>query len=261
MDDASRFGLDFGYGVRAKVLFQMKRYDEALKYANMALGVNSRIEDRSYIKDTHIWELTETASNNYYVIVGGQARSQGDYFGITITPDVAKLIDPNDYVAKYYFDSGVGAWEDPYPELPEGALQCEVSDTKWNMFGIRSETMYYLAAECLIRSSHIAEGLGQIDRVRTLRIEDYTPLANQASGLSEKEAMKLLQDAKRVEFLNSFENFCDRKRWNSEPEYAETLTRDCGTYGTYSIRPDSPLWVFPFPQNAVLHNASLTQNY
>ena len=73
--------------------------------------------------------------------------------------------------------------------------------------------------------------------------------------------MKLLQDAKRVEFLNSFENFCDRKRWNSEADYAETLTRDCGEYGTFSISPDSPLWVFPFPQNAVLHNESLTQNY
>lgn len=261
VDDPCRFGLDFGYGVRAKVLFQMKHYDEALRYANLALGVNSRIEDRSTVKTTGVWTLTETAANNYYVITGGQARGFGDYYGVTITPEVAALIDPNDYVMKYHNVDGSPAWDDPYPELPEGALQSNISDTKWNMFGIRSETMYYLAGECLIRSGKIAEGLGQIDRVRTLRIEDYKPLANQASGLSKKEAMKLLQDAKRVEFLNSFENFCDRKRWNSEPEYAETLTRDCGEYGTFSISPDSPLWVFPFPQNAVLHNESLTQNY
>lgn len=260
VDDPCRFGLDFGYGVRAKVLFQMKHYDEALRYANLALGVNSRIEDRSTVKTTGVWTLTETASNNYYVIVGGQARSMGDYYGITITPEVAALIDPNDYVMKYHND-GMPAWDTPYPELPDGALQCQVSDTKWNMFGIRSETMYYLAGECLIRSDRIAEGLGQIDRVRAMRIENYTPFASQASGLTEQQAMKLLQDAKRVEFLNSFENFCDRKRWNSETDYAETLTRDMGTYGTYSIRPDSPLWVFPFPANAVNHNPSLTQNY
>lgn len=261
VDDPCRFGLDFGYGVRAKVLFQMKHYDEALRYANLALGVNSRIEDRSTVKTTGVWTLTETASNNYYVIVGGQARSMGDYYGITITPEVAALIDPNDYVMKYHNVDGSPAWDDPYPELPEGALQSNISDTKWNMFGIRSETMYYLAGECLIRSGKIAEGLGQIDRVRAMRIENYTPFASQASGLTEQQAMKLLQDAKRVEFLNSFENFCDRKRWNSETDYAETLTRDMGTYGTYSIRPDSPLWVFPFPANAVNHNPSLTQNY
>ena len=36
-----RFGSDFGYGVRARILFQMKRYDEALVYANKALSVNA----------------------------------------------------------------------------------------------------------------------------------------------------------------------------------------------------------------------------
>ena len=259
VDDPCRFGLDFGYGVRAKVLFQMKNYSEALRYANLALGVNSRIEDRSGIVNTGLWTLTETAPNNYYVIWSNNSNL-GDYYGINITPEVAALIDPNDYIMKY---SNPVAWDTPYPTLPAGALQCTISDIKWNVFGIRSETMYYLAGECLIRTGHIAEGLSQIDRVRANRIENYTPFASQASGLTEKQAMKFLQDAKRVEFLNTFENFCDRKRWNSESDYAETITRDLGEEygGTYSIAPDSPLWVFPFPQNAVLHNESLTQNY
>ena len=102
-----------------------------------------------------------------------------------------------------------------------------------------------------------------MDRVRVMRIEDYRPFADQAASLTEKEAMKLLQDSKRVEFFNTFENFCDRKRWNSEADYAETIVRDLGPEygGQVSLRPDSPLWVFPFPQNAVLHNSSLTQNY
>ena len=47
VSDPCRFGLDFGYGVRARVLFQMKRYDEALQYATRALQVNNTIEDRS----------------------------------------------------------------------------------------------------------------------------------------------------------------------------------------------------------------------
>ena len=71
----------------------------------------------------------------------------------------------------------------------------------------------------------------------------------------------MLQESKRVEFLNTYENFCDRKRWNSEPEYAETIVRNLGDYGTYELRPDSPLWVFPFPADAVNYNSSLTQNY
>ncbi|WP_186321819.1 tetratricopeptide repeat protein, partial [Bacillus pumilus] len=40
VDNVCRCGLDFGYGVRARVLFQMKRYDEALRYADLALKIN-----------------------------------------------------------------------------------------------------------------------------------------------------------------------------------------------------------------------------
>lgn len=34
-----------------------------------------------------------------------------------------------------------------------------------------------------------------------------------------------------------------------------------GETKTYSIAPDSKLWVFPFPANAVRNNKKLTQNY
>ncbi|MDE6394777.1 MAG: RagB/SusD family nutrient uptake outer membrane protein, partial [Duncaniella sp.] len=49
INDPCRFGADFGYGVRARVLFQMKRYEEAMKYANLAMKINGEIEDRSSV--------------------------------------------------------------------------------------------------------------------------------------------------------------------------------------------------------------------
>ncbi len=256
VDDPCRFGVDFGYGVRAKVLFQMKRYDEALKYANLALAVNSQIEDRSGIASTMQWDLDYTSSNNYYLI-SSDGSNLGDYYGLCISPEVAGLFDPSDYRMIYE------SWDTPYPEdLPEGSLQYSGMGTvRYNVWGIRSETMYYLAAECMIRSGNVDGGLAQIDKVRELRIDPtgYKPFAG--SGASKEEAMKLLQGSKRVEFLNTFENFCDRKRWNSEADYAESIVRDLGQYGTFELKPDSPLWVFPFPVNAVNHNSSLTQNY
>ncbi len=256
VDDPCRFGVDFGYGVRAKVLFQMKRYDEALKYANLALAVNSQIEDRSGIASTMQWDLDYTSPNNYYLICSDRSNL-GDYYGLCISPEAAELFDPFDYRRIYE------QWEAPYPEdLPEGSLQYGSTGTvRYNVWGIRSETMYYLAAECMIRSGNVDGGLAQIDKVRELRIDPtgYKPFAG--SGASKEEAMKLLQGSKRVEFLNTFENFCDRKRWNSEADYAESIVRDLGQHGTFELKPDSPLWVFPFPVNAVNHNSSLTQNY
>lgn len=263
VDNVCRFGLDFGYGVRARVLFQMKRYDEALKYAELALKVNSRLEDRSPVKNSGKWILDYNCPSNYYLIYQDNSNL-GDFYGYLISPEVAACIDPNDYVFKYYLAEPYmePAWGSPYPTVPEGSLQSNIGDARWNVWGLRSESMYYIKAECLIRSGKITEGLTQLDKVRASRIENPEIYAEK-TGLTEADAMKLLQDSKRFEFIKTFENFFDRKRWNSEEAYKTTIVRDLSSLGlgTYSLSPDSPIWVFPFPMNATKHNKSLTQNY
>ena len=80
-------------------------------------------------------------------------------------------------------------------------------------------------------------------------------------SLNEVQAMNLIQKAKWIECVGSYENFFDCKRWNTEANYKKTITRDLGEYGSYSISPESPLWILPFPANAVRFNSTLTQNY
>ncbi|MCM1297889.1 MAG: RagB/SusD family nutrient uptake outer membrane protein [Muribaculaceae bacterium] len=257
-----RFGADFGYGVRARVLFQMKRYDEALKYAELALKINSRLIDRSDIKTSGNWIQDQRDQNNYYIIYESNSNL-GEMNGYVISPDVVACIDPNDYVMKYVFTTdGHFGWDTPYPTVPDGCLQCQCGDAYVNKWGLRTESMLYLAGECQIRLGQIKEGLARIDKVRATRIENPEVYAEK-NGLNEAQAMKLLQDSKRIEFINTFENFFDRKRWNSEENYKETIVRDmtsCGL-GKHSITPESPLWVFPFPMEATKYNKSLTQNY
>ena len=49
-------------------------------------------------------------------------------------------------------------------------------------------------------------------------------------------------------------------RWNTEDAYKETLRKNL-LGQEFELRPDSPLWIFPFPQNATNYNPNLTQNY
>lgn len=263
VSDPCRFGSDFGYGVRARVLYQMKRYEEALEYANKALAVNGKIEDRSTIESTWTWALNEYSDSNYYLLYSDNSNL-GDLYGYVVSPSVADLISPMDYVSLYYFSDGMPAWSDPYPTTPVGSMQCQVSDIRWNVYGLRAESMYFIAAECLIRTGQIQAGLDKLDKVLEKRIEDYEKYSTQS--MTEQEAMEVFQNERRVEFLNTFENFFDRKRWNSEPEYAADIIRDLSDvggedYGTYTLKPGSPIWVRPFPQDAVNHNPSLTNNY
>lgn len=260
--DVSRGDKAWGNAVRAKVLMQMKRYDEALPYALAAIQYNGTVEDRSYIPDTHDWSLERQYEGNY-IYMGGMVSP----FCEVLSLETGNLFEPGDYVKDYAYmmgmaGAGMECWNAMMGEMTSGipgALMCYGMSSWVNNYGITSDRMHYTAAECYIRTEQIQQGLDLVNQVRERRIdaEHYQPF----SATTEAEAMDLLQRAKWIECIATYENFFDCKRWNTEPAYRRTITRDIPGFGTFSIAPDSPLWIFPFPANAVRYNNSLTQNY
>lgn len=289
-----------GYAIRAKILFQMKHYAEALPYAEKALELNNKIEDRSKVAENRSWKLDQDSPNNLLAIKG---VGRGCPMFETISAETAAKFEEGDYVKNY----DMTAWSAVYGSMMIGVQGCEVC---MNMtacttaYGITVERTYYLAAECLIRTGKIREGLAMVDKVRAKRVEDYQSYASlyDENPMTEQEAMALLQKAKWIECLGSYENFFDCKRWNTEDDYKQTITRTLVLGGgmpdfggddgdedwdeeslddeddgdgdedpdvpatpaetkTFTIAPNSPLWILPFPANAVKYNSTLTQNY
>lgn len=287
-----------GYAIRAKILFQMKRYAEALPYAQKALELNGKIEDRSSVAETMSWTLDEDNPYNYLAIHATMRRCP---MFETISQETASKFEEGDYVKTY----DMMAWNAMYGSMMAGVVGSEVC---MNMtacttaYGITVERTYYLAAECLIRTGKIREGLALVDKVRAKRVEAYQSYASlyDANPMTEQEAIALLQKAKWIECIGSYENFFDCKRWNSEDDYKQSITRililgsstpdiDDGdddldekslddedddrddddepsmpsetTTKTFTLSPTSPLWILPFPANAVRYNSTLTQNY
>ncbi len=259
-DNVFRANKAFGYAVRAKVLMQMKRYSEALPYAQKALSINGKIEDRSVIMQTMSWQIPYNSPNNYLYIMGMVRMNPGME---VLSPESSKLFESGDYVVNYDL---MGGWSEDFAFMFAGVSNCKMYfgwDACCNAYGITSDRMYYVAAECLIRTGEIRKGLELVDKVRFYRVENYEPYVDRfdQQTLSEEEAMALMQKAKWIECVGSYENFFDCKRWNTEAKYKRTITRNMGELGTFTITPDSPLWIFPFPTNAIRHNSSLTQNY
>lgn len=256
--NSSRIDKAFGYAVRAKVFFQMKNYEEAASQALKAIEINGRVEDRSTCKDFGSWMLSSDAPNQYFHALAGMRLCPAM---ITISREMSTMFEPGDYVKD--FTSG---WSEIMGQM-RGGLTETVCYTDFgaqqNVYGLRAEQMYYIAGESYIRLGEIRKGLDYIDRVRVKRIDSftsYTSMYDQAA-MSEAEAMALLQKAKRIEFIGSYDTFFDCKRWNSETAYRHSITKDLGDYGTFTISPDSPLWIMPFPANATRFNPTLTQNY
>ena len=116
----------------------------------------------------------------------------------------------------------------------------------------------YLAAECMLRADRISDAMNLINQVRENRIHAsvYAPL----SASTKQEAMEILQRVKFIENLASYENFIDRKRWNTEKDYRKTITRTIPEVGTYTIAPQSPLWIMPIPAQVFLNNPNVKPN-
>lgn len=259
-NDISQADRAFGYAVRGKVLMQMKKYAEAAEMLTEALEINGAIEDRSYIKTEGEWMLQRTVPN-HYVWIGNGARVSPTTETISI--ETNSKFEKNDYVIKYCgstgWDYGMGKM---YSGL-EGIRMYMGWNTCNNPYGITSDILYYDLAECLIRTGEIRDGLAKADMVRKLRIENCSPFTriHDMFPLSEKAAMALIQPAKWIECIGTYQNFFDCKRWNSEEDYRIEISRNLKEYGTYTLSPDSPLWILPFPASATRHNPTLTQNY
>lgn len=339
-DDVLRADQAWGNAVRAKVLMQMKRYKDAIPYAEKALKINGNIDDRSTVVELKDWYLQKQSPCNY-IYFGTSAAP----FAETLSKETATLFEEGDYVKDYAFafgmDPGEGGgdeddddwgedddwgddeeWLSPtrcrkmYASLKKRATAMKLpakrtaddeedwgDDDDWgdediytapnianpawsplfgmmlsgvmgsamyyganayaNTFGITSDRMHYTLAECYIRTGRIADGMALVNKVRQYRIhpDKYTEL----SADNETEAMALMQNAKWVECLSTYENFFDCKRWNTEPDYQRTITRTImdmeGNMEMFSIAPDSKLWVFSFPLSATRKNPTLTQNY
>ena len=243
----------WGNAVRAMVLFQMKRYAEALPYALEAIQLRPHIFDRSVIKQTGEWIQGAESANNF-LYIGGAARVSPTMTMLTI--EAGNLFEAGDYVINY---ESVG-WSLDYGKMYsglEGVRMFMGWGTCCNVYGLTSEQLHFVAAECLIRTQKIKEGLDLVNTVRHFRVENCLPL----EADSEREAMALLQRVKFVEQFDTPFNFFDRKRWNTEPDYRADVTHCLGSMGTFTLKPESPLWIMPFPVNAVRYNPTLTQNY
>jgi hypothetical protein len=253
-----RVGLGFAYGVQAEVLLSMRNYTGALAAANASLAINSTVIDNNTfvpVGSLVFSKPTVTSPDNLFY-----ATYKGSPILQTLSPDVMTYYEPGDVINSYI---------KPYYPSPAGALSITgITGAKlWyytaatysdNTAGITTSGTSLIKAECLARTQNVSGAMDIINAMRKKRIvaASYTPL----TASSEAQAIAYLQRFTRIEYLFTFENYFNIKRWNTEDAYKQTISRNVNGQ-TFALAPDSPLWIFPFPQSGTNYNPNLTQNY
>jgi len=254
--NSMRVGKGFAYGVKAKVLLSMRNYAGALEAVNEALKYNSELEDHRplLVVPKALRMLTrnglKAADNLFYACNNNfdPSINTPTYEILSDYYEPGNIIKDSTNVYNYEF----GFLYVGLPNIPAWLAPTYES----NSAGMTTSDLVLMKAECLIRTGRINEGMDEVNRIRMRRMAPYSPLV----ASSESVAMAYLQKTSRIEFLFTWRNFINIKRWNREGTYPLTIERTIN--GTkYVLQPDSPLWVFPFPQSATQFNATLTQNY
>lgn len=255
--NGQRVGKAFAFAVKAKVLLSMRNYQGALDAANTALTFNNTLEDHRPL-------LLTTPLASRTLVRNGLTASDNIFYASASNIDPSLNTPSYEILSNYYEPGNIIKDSTPVYNYTFGMLYVGLPNIPaWlaipyqsNAAGITTSDLVLLKAECLIRTGKIGEGMDEINKIRIRRIVPYTAL----TAATEAQAMAFLQKTSRIEFLYTLRNFIDIKRWNREGKYPVTITRTLNGV-TYTLQPNSALWVFPFPQSATQFNSTLSQNY
>ena len=267
----------YGYGLLAQVYLFHRDWQKAKEAAEKSLSLNASLVDYNVIrnaggvarcKDYNRDNNPEVLS--YMWLASGWTNEQVAlyYYGM-ISPELKNLFESNDLRYSLFLrDTGtsIAQWFD----TGSGAAIWTPATTSerftYMTVGLRTAEVYLIAAEANARLNNLSEAASYVNRLRAKRLSggntDITVPASQV------DMMKTIITERRKELLFGFHRFFDLKRFNLEPEYQKTITRvfpvvnisEAHPQRTYTLKPDSRMYIIPFPHTARDKNPNLTLN-
>ncbi len=268
----------FGYALLAKVYLFHRDWAKAQEAAEQSLKLNSQLADYNLINDaggTARYKNFAKDGNpevlSYHWMAGWGSGEQVClyHYGI-ISPELKSLFEANDLRYSLFlrdtgtsitswFDSGSGAaiWTPAITNLDRFTYMS---------VGLRTAEVYLIMAEALARQNNLTEAANYVSQLRDKRIKGGNGHVD--APATQVEMVKMIIDERRKELLFGFNRFFDLKRLNIEPEYQKTITRvfpvlnisEAHPQQTYTLKPDSRLYIIPFPHSARDKNPNLTLN-
>ncbi|MES2456870.1 MAG: RagB/SusD family nutrient uptake outer membrane protein [Bacteroidota bacterium] len=250
-----RAGLGFAYGVKAKVLLSMHNYTGAMAAADASLAINSTVIDYNAYAPVGTSPFNKpivTAPDNlFYASYNGAATFQAPSLEVMTNYETGNVL--NDYIKPYY------PLASPFNPIAGSKLfYAGTAVFAINTIGITTTDTYLIKAECQARSNDVVGAMATLNALRKKRVK--TSVYTDLNATTEPQAMAHLMKFSRTEFLYTFKNYLNIKRWNTEDAYKQTITRTVNGVA-YTLKPESPLYIFPFPLSATDYNTNLTQNY
>ncbi|MDO5606852.1 MAG: RagB/SusD family nutrient uptake outer membrane protein [Capnocytophaga sp.] len=258
--------LAFAWAFKARVHLFKREYGLAKEAALKSLGYKNELTDLVALKAqggptvVNMPAEANTEVLSYMYMTGYNEMNFG--YSYIISPELVQLFEADDTRFNMFFNTTSTSL------LDQGSGTAYYNMNYRRFFyptvGMKTPEVYLILAECYARENNIAEAASVLNTLRKKRIEGSG--AEIATPATSKEMMDIIISERRKELMFGFHRFFDLKRFNLEPEYAKTIVRTFPLVNTavpqqtYTLPPDSYLYILPFAQDVLRLNPSLTLN-
>ncbi|MGN0281360.1 MAG: RagB/SusD family nutrient uptake outer membrane protein [Prevotella sp.] len=255
------------YAVKAQALMSMQKWEEAERVAKEALAINGIVNDYN---NNYKGTLTGYMIGGTYEVIDRTLKGTDEDYFLNPNQEYFNCINPLSFS---YLEEGHA-----YRKITSMSMaydyQMDASasfigeagwtltfslGSYWNDGGLRSPQMYLIVAECELHKGNIDAAMAALDQIRVNRIatDVYRPLKGNVSTAEDAKAH--VKQVTCNELLFSVDIFIAKKRWNQISGWEDTYSRTLAGQ-TYTIKPDSKLWIFPFPQSVLNNNPNITKH-
>jgi len=265
----------YGYGLLAQVYLFHRDWEKARDTALKSLAINDELVDYNVINDAGGVARYKNFNrdNNpevlsYMWLASNWTAEQVTYYRYgMISPELKNLFEANDLRYSLFLRDTGTSIENWFDKGSGAAIWTPANTTErftYMAVGLRTAEVYLTLAEAYARLNDLKDATDYVNRLRAKRLSGATTAIPQPS--TQKGMMDQIILERRKELLFGFHRFFDLKRFNTEPEYAKTITRTFPVVTTtvpqktYTLRPDSRLYIIPFPHSARDKNPNLTLN-
>ena len=268
----------YGYGLLSLVYLFHRDWEKARDAAQQSLALNSALVDYNEIPSSGFYSFRKYAYENNPEVLsymwmgsGWTTEPVALYAHGQISPELVDLFDRDkDLRFMTHFLRQSGASITSYYDVGSGAAiwtpATDCTRFTYMTIGLRTAEVYLILAEAHARLNNLTEAKRYVEQLRAHRIKGGDGTI--ATPANQKEMMDQIILERRKELLYGFHRFFDLKRFNTEPEYAKTTQRKFPVINVspehpqqvYTLRPDSRMYIIPFPRTARDKNPNLTLN-
>lgn len=243
------------YGELARCYLYMNDYNNAARFADLALSLRNTLNDLGTITTVNTTTyprriidpeilLSKTTLDGTFSFTPTAFRLSDDILNLLGTKDqrftlftVPAATISSTYTGRYFYrDRAIGEARNVGPSVPE---------------------MMLIKAEAFARAGDVTNAMIWVNNLRIKRFKaaDYVAL----TAINAQDALAKVIDERHREFFFRMLRWWDMRRLKSEPQFQRSYTHSFGT-NTFTLSPSSNRYVFPIAEYLTNLNPELEKN-